>query len=112
MFRSKLQPTPFGLNLPYWIEDENFDLEYHVRHIALPRPGDWREFCIQASRIHARPLNLNRPSWEIYVMEGLDGIADLPAESFALLVKVHYAAVDVDRGADISTLLHDATQRS
>ncbi len=45
-------------------------------------------------------------------MEGLDGIADLPAESFALLVKVHYAAVDVDRGADISTLLHDATQRS
>ena len=87
-----MQPTPFGLNLPYWIEDENFDLEYHVRHIALPRPGDWREFCIQASRIHARPLNLNRPLWEIYVMGGLDGIADLPAESFALLVKVHYAA--------------------
>lgn len=88
-----MQPTPFGLNLPYWIEDENFDLEYHVRHIALPRPGDWREFCIQASRIHARPLNLNRPLWEIYVMGGLDGIADLPAESFALLVKVHHAAV-------------------
>lgn len=63
MFRRKLQRVPLELDYPYWVEDENFDLEYHVRHIALPKPGDWRQFCIQVSRIHARPLDLNRPLW-------------------------------------------------
>ncbi|MGI9134190.1 MAG: wax ester/triacylglycerol synthase family O-acyltransferase [Rhodoferax sp.] len=109
IFRHKLQEVPLGLDYPYWIEDENFDIEYHVRHIALPKPGDWRQFCIQASRIHARALDLNRPLWEIYVMEGLDSFLDLPVGSFALLIKIHHAAVDSSHGADISTLLHDST---
>ena len=100
---------PFELDYPYWIEDENFDLEYHVRHIALPKPGDWRQFCIQASRIHARPLDLNRPLWEIYVIEGLDSFLDLPKDSFALLTKIHHAAIDVEQGTEIITLLHDTT---
>ncbi len=108
IFRQKLQRVPLELDYPYWIEDENFDLEYHVRHIALPKPGDWRQFCIQASRIHARALDLNRPLWEIYVIEGLDGFLDLPAGSFALLTKVHHAAIDLDVGG-ITTLLHDTT---
>ncbi len=107
IFRSKLQRVPLELDYPYWIEDEHFDLEYHVRHIALPKPGDWRQFCIQASRIHARPLALNRPLWEIYVIEGLDSFLDLPAGSFALLTKVHHAAVDLGQGSEITTLLHD-----
>ena len=109
IFRQKLCQVPFGLDDPYWIEDENFDLEYHVRNIALPKPGDWRQFCIQASRIHARPLDVNRPLWEIYVIEGLDSLLDLPKDSFALLTKLHHAAIDVDRGAEIITLLHDTT---
>jgi diacylglycerol O-acyltransferase / wax synthase len=107
IFRSKLLHAPLELDFPYWVEDENFDLEYHVRHVALPKPGDWRQFCIQASRIHARPLDLNRPLWEIYVMEGLDSFVDLPAGSFALLIKIHHAAVDVEHGSEISMLLHD-----
>ena len=107
IFRSKLLHAPFSLDYPYWIEDENFDLEYHVRHVALPKPGDWRQFCIQASRIHARPLDMNRPLWEIYVMEGLDSFIDLPAGSFALLIKIHHAAIDVEHGSEISMLLHD-----
>ena len=107
IFRSKLLHAPFELDYPYWVEDENFDLEYHVRHVALPKPGDWRQFCIQASRIHARPLDLNRPLWEIYVMEGLDSFIDLPAGSFALLIKIHHAAIDVEHGSEISMLLHD-----
>lgn len=111
VFRQKLRSVPFGLDEPYWIEDENFDLEYHVRHIALPRPGDWRQFCIQTSRIHARPLDLNRPLWEIYVIEGLDSLRDLPKDSFALLTKLHHAAIDVRRGTAIITLLHDTTPR-
>ena len=109
VFRQKLRSVPFGLDEPYWIEDENFDLEYHVRHVALPKPGDWRQFCIQTSRIHARPLDLNRPLWELYVIEGLDSLLDLPKDSFALLTKLHHAAIDVRRGTAIITLLHDTT---
>jgi diacylglycerol O-acyltransferase len=112
VFRQKLRQVPFRLDEPYWIEDENFDLEYHVRHIALPKPGDWRQFCIQTSRIHARPLDLNRPLWEIYVIEGLDSLIDLPKSSFALLTKLHHAALDTRRGTAIITLLHDTTPQS
>jgi WS/DGAT/MGAT family acyltransferase len=109
IFRQKLLRVPLDLDHPYWIEDERFDLEYHVRHIALPKPGDWRQFCIQASRIHARPLDMSRPLWELYLVEGLDTFLDLPADSFALLTKVHHAAIDVRGGAEITTLLHDTT---
>ena len=99
MLRRKLRRVPLDLDYPYWVDDENFDLEYHVRHIALPRPGDWRQFCIQTARIHARPLDLARPLWEIYVVEGLDGLLELPAGSFALLVKIHQAAIDMAKVA-------------
>jgi diacylglycerol O-acyltransferase len=51
--------VPFDLDYPYWVEDPDFDLEYHVRHVALPQPGDWRQLCIQAARIFARPLDLD-----------------------------------------------------
>src|SRR5690349_3071767 len=68
IFRSKLLRVPLELDFPYWIGDEHFDLEYHVRHVALPKPGDWHQFCIQASRIHARPLDLTKPLWELYLV--------------------------------------------
>jgi WS/DGAT/MGAT family acyltransferase len=109
IFRSKLQRVPLDLDHPYWVDDPNFDLEYHVRHIALPKPGDWRQLCIQASRIHARPLDLSRPLWEIYVVEGLDSLLELPQGSFALLTKIHHAAVDAEGGSRIAMLLHDQT---
>jgi WS/DGAT/MGAT family acyltransferase len=109
IFRQKLLRVPLELDYPYWIEDERFDLEYHVRHVALPKPGDWRQFCIQASRIHARPLDLSRPLWELYLIEGLDTFLDLPPDSFAILTKIHHAAIDVKGGAEITTLLHDTT---
>jgi WS/DGAT/MGAT family acyltransferase len=109
VFRRKLLRVPLELDYPYWIEDERFDIEYHVRHIALPAPGDWRQFCIQASRIHARPLDLSRPLWEIHVIEGLDGLLELPRGSFALLTKIHHAAIDLDAGPELTMLLHDDT---
>jgi WS/DGAT/MGAT family acyltransferase len=111
IFRSKLLRVPLELDEPYWVEDETFDLEYHVRHIALPKPGDWRQFCIQASRIHARALDLQRPLWEIYVIEGLDSITDLPPGSFALLTKIHHAAIDVESRNEFIEVLHDTTRR-
>ena len=107
VFRRRLMQLPLGLDRPYWTDDEHFDLEYHVRHIALPKPGDWRQFCIQVSRIHARPLDLNRPLWEIYVIEGLDSFLDLPEGSFALLTKTHHAALDLEHDGELITRLHD-----
>ena len=107
LFRQRLQRVPLGLDHPYWVDDEYFDLEYHVRHIALPKPGDWRQFCIQTSRIHARALDLDRPLWEAYVIEGLDSFLDLPVGSFALLLKTHLAAVGLQQLAQISALLLD-----
>ncbi len=112
VLRERVRKVPFGLGRPYWVEDENFSLEYHVRHIALPKPGDWRQFCIQASRIHARPLDLNRPLWEMYVIEGLDSFLDLPRGSFALLLKIHHAAIDLEHGCEITTVLHDLSPQS
>ena len=85
IFRQRLVDVPLNLDYPYWIHDKNFDLEFHVRHIALPHPGDWRQFCILASRLHARPVDLKRPVWEMYVIEGLDNVAWLPKGSFAVL---------------------------
>ena len=106
-FRKRLQRVPLGLDKPYWVDDDQFDLEYHVRHIALPKPGDWRQFCIQASRLHARALDLDRPPWELYVIEGLDSFLDLPEGSFALLLKTHLAALDLSILASLTEALCD-----
>ena len=106
-FRQKLVALPFGLDHPYWVEDSEFDIEFHVRHIALPKPGDWRQLCIQAARIHARPLDLKKPLWEMYVIEGLDGVEGLPEGSFAILTKIHHSAIDGVSGAAIGAAIHD-----
>lgn len=104
--RQRLVRVPFDLDYPYWIEDPDFDLEYHVRHVALPKPGDWRQLCIQAARIHARPLDLDRPPWEFTVIEGLDNVRGFPAGCFAFVTKVHHAAIDGMSGIDLMEALH------
>jgi WS/DGAT/MGAT family acyltransferase len=106
-FRQRLAHVPLGADRPYWVEDPDFDLEYHVRHIALPKPGDWRQLCIQASRLHARPLDMRKPLWEATVIEGLDNVAGVPAGSFALVTKFHHAAVDGVSAAEIGAAFHD-----
>ena len=107
MFRQRLVRVPFDLDHPYWIEDPDFDLEFHVRHIALPKPGDWRQLCIQAARLVSRPLDLDRPLWELYVIEGLDNVAGVPPGSFALVTKVHHAAIDGMSGMEMTSAIHD-----
>jgi diacylglycerol O-acyltransferase len=104
--RQRLVRVPFDLDYPYWIEDEEFDLEYHVRHLALPKPGDWRQLCIQAARIFARPLDLTRPPWEFTVVEGLDNVPGVSPGSFAMVTKVHHAAIDGMSGIDLMEALH------
>ncbi|MCR2835055.1 WS/DGAT/MGAT family O-acyltransferase [Parerythrobacter lacustris] len=104
--RQRLVRVPFDLDYPYWIEDPDFDLEYHVRHVALPKPGDWRQLCIQAARIFARPLDLERPPWEFTVVEGLDNVEGIPSGSYAYITKVHHAAIDGMSGIDLMEVTH------
>lgn len=108
-FRQRLVRVPFDLDHPYWIEDPEFDIEFHVRHIALPRPGDWRQLCIQTARLHARPMDLTKPLWEFTVVEGLDNIDGLPPGCFALVSKVHHAAIDGMSGVEMSAAVHSIT---
>ena len=93
-FRRRVVRVPLSLDQSYWLEDANFDLEFHVRQIALPRPGNWKQFCTQVARLHARPLDLTRPPWECTMIEALDAIDGIPEGSFALVLKVHHAAID------------------
>lgn len=104
--RQRLLRVPLAIDRSYWIDDENFDLEYHVRHIALPRPGDWRQLCIQFSRLHSRPVDLSRPLWEMYVIECLDQIEGLPEASFAVVLKLHHAMLDGSAFVRLLELLH------
>lgn len=108
-FRQKIVRVPMNADHPYWIEDGNFDLEYHVRHIALPEPGDWRQLCIQVARLHSRPLDLSRPLWEFTVISGLDSVYGLPAGCFAIVSKIHHAAVDGVSGTELTAAIHDTT---
>ena len=94
VFRRRLVRVPLELDFPYWVDDERFELENHVRHGRLPEPGDWRQFCIHMARYHSRPLDMSRPLWEMYVVEGLDNIKGLPKGSYAIVTKIHHAAAD------------------
>lgn len=107
IFHRKLVTVPLGVDRPYWIDDAHFDLEYHVRHIALPAPGDWRQLCILVSRLHSQPLARNRPLWEMYVIEGLNNVEGLPRNCFAVLMKIHHAAMDGATGSQMFGLVHD-----
>jgi diacylglycerol O-acyltransferase / wax synthase len=107
LFRTRLVEVPGGVDRPYWIKDANFDVEFHLRHIALPHPGDWRQLCIQVARLHSRPLDLSRPLWEAYIIEGLDNIPNLPKGCFAVYTKMHHALIDGAGGSNFMAVLHD-----
>ena len=109
VFRRRLATAPHDLDRPYWLEDPDLDLEFHIRHIALPEPGDWRQLMIQAARIHSRPLDRSHPLWEAYVIEGLHRIPGLPKGSFAIQMKFHHSAIDGQAGAELVRAVHSLT---
>ena len=100
-FRWRLVNVPFGLDLPYWVEDPDFDIDFHIRESAIPPPGDDRQLAETVSRIFARPLDRARPLWELYLIHGL------PDGRVALLTKVHHAVVDGVSGNEILSVLLD-----
>ncbi|MDX1516465.1 MAG: wax ester/triacylglycerol synthase family O-acyltransferase [Woeseiaceae bacterium] len=107
LFRRKLVRVPLEIDFPYWVDDDNFNLENHVQHGRLPKPGDWRQFCIHMARYHSRPLDMGRPLWEMYVVEGLGKIDWLPPGSYAIATKIHHAAVDGKSIMDFFAALAD-----
>jgi len=107
LFRQKLVEVPFSLDYPYWTEDRDFDLEYHVRHISLPKPGDWEQLMAQVARLQARQLDHSRPLWMAHVIEGLEDIPGVPAGAFAVFMKFHHAAIDGATGQDVQAMMHD-----
>ena len=99
--RWRLVEVPFGLDHGYWIEDPDFDLDFHVRELALPAPGTDAMLAEQVARIVARPLDRARPLWEIYLLHGVHG------DQMAVLTKIHHALIDGMSGAEILGALLD-----
>jgi diacylglycerol O-acyltransferase len=94
VFHRKLLPVPLQLDSPYWIDDPNYHIEAHIRHIALPKPGDWRQFCILASEIQAMPIDMGKPLWDMHIIDELDNVEGYPEGSFAILTRLHHAVAD------------------
>lgn len=100
-FRWRLVEVPLGLDLPYWVEDPDFDLDFHIRESAVPPPGDDRQVADTVARLFARPLDRSRPLWELYVIQGLEGGRS------AILTKFHHSAIDGMSGMEVQAVLLD-----
>jgi WS/DGAT/MGAT family acyltransferase len=100
-FRRRIVEVPFRLNHPIWVEDPDFDLDYHIRRIGAPSPGGHQELAELAAQIASTPLDRNRPLWELYVVEGLeDG-------HIGVVTKMHHCAIDGVSGAELMVNLFD-----
>ena len=101
VFTRKLAPMPFDLANPVWIDDDDIDLDYHMRYVVLPRPGTIEQLHALVARLHSSLLDRSRPLWEFYVIEGLaDG-------RLAFYCKVHHAAIDGQAGVTMGTTVFD-----
>jgi WS/DGAT/MGAT family acyltransferase len=101
--RQRLVSVPLGLGRPYWVDDPDFDIEFHLREIGLPAPGDDAQLAEQVARVHARPLDRTRPLWEMYLIHNVSGGRQ------GLYSKVHHAAIDGVSGAEILATIMDVT---
>jgi diacylglycerol O-acyltransferase / wax synthase len=98
-YRQKLAAVPLGQGRPTWVDDPHFNIRYHVRHSALPAPGDDAALRRLAGRLFAQRLDRSKPLWEMHLVEGLEG------DRFALVSKTHHALVDGVSGVDITSVL-------
>ncbi len=100
-YRQRIQEVPLALGHPVWVDDPNFDLGYHLRRLALPRPGGMRELLDVVGRLHSRVLDRSRPLWEMYIIEGLS------ESRVAVYSKTHHAMVDGIAAVDLALIIHD-----
>lgn len=101
VYRRRLIGDPFGLDHPYWVDDPDLDLEFHLREIAIPPPGRDEQLGEQIARIVARPLDRSRPLWEWYVITGLE------SGQVAILTKIHHSTIDGASGVEMLQILLD-----
>jgi WS/DGAT/MGAT family acyltransferase len=101
-YRQKLAFPPLETGRPLWVDDQNFNLQYHVRHTALPSPGSEEQLRALAARVHSQRLDRSKPLWETWLVQGLE------ENRFALISKTHHALVDGVAGVDLATVLFDA----
>ena len=104
-FRRRLVEVPLGLDRPYWIADPHFDLDFHLRHLAIPPHGDEELVGDQIARIIGRQMDRTKPLWEAYVIEGL------PGNEFGILTKIHHATIDGASGVELLGILLETTPR-
>jgi diacylglycerol O-acyltransferase len=100
-YRHKLAHTALDSGRPVWIDDPSFNLDYHVRHTALPAPGRWEQLQDLTARIFSQQLDRSKPLWEMWLIEGLED------DRFALITKTHHALIDGIAGVDLATVLFD-----
>ncbi len=100
-YRHKLAHTALDSGRPVWIDDPSFNLDYHVRHTALPTPGGWDQLCALTARIFSQQLDRSKPLWEMWLIEGLKD------DQFALISKTHHSLIDGIAGIDLATVLFD-----
>ncbi|MCL2417843.1 MAG: wax ester/triacylglycerol synthase family O-acyltransferase, partial [Conexibacteraceae bacterium] len=108
-YRQRLLTPPAGTGRPVWIDDTNFNLEYHVRHSALPPPGNEAQLLEMTARLASQPLDRTKPLWEFWLVEGIEPAPGSSCERFAMISKNHHALVDGVSGIDIGTVLLDFT---
>src|SRR5436853_4485045 len=100
-YRHKLASTALDSGRPVWVDDPSFNLEYHIRHTALPPPGGWEQLCALTARIFSQQLDRSKPLWEMWLIEGLE------EDRFALISKTHHSLIDGIAGVDLATVLFD-----
>lgn len=107
--RKRLVYAPLSIDYPYWVDDPNFDIDLHLQHIALPKPGGWKELRKIASQVFSEHLDQNRPLWSFTFVEGLDNVPQVPKGSVAIISKIHHVAIDGMAGAGMMSLIFDFT---
>jgi WS/DGAT/MGAT family acyltransferase len=100
-YRHKLATPPLGTGRPLWVDDANFDLEYHLRQTALPSPGSEEQLLNLVGRVFSQQLDRSKPLWEMYAVEGLEG------GRWAMISKTHHCLIDGISGVDLATVLFD-----
>ncbi len=107
VFRQRLVEVALSLAHPYWINDPEFVLSRHLPRLSLPTPGGWKELMQLSAQVFGQTLARNRPLWELSFVEGLDNVPGLAPGSFAVISRVHHAAVDGGSGVELMGALLD-----
>jgi len=111
MLRRRLLRVPFNADYPYWVEHGEFDLNQHLCRVRLPEPGTWAQLMQTVARLHNKPFDPTLPLWDLYVIEGINAVDDLPAGCFAVYMRMHHAFVDGATTMYIREVLFDKSPR-